>query len=41
MGIQPDVLAGVQRSDQLNALRQMQNIASRGGMDDAAIAANQ
>lgn len=41
MGIEPDVLASRIRNDQLNALRQMQNIASQGGMDNAAIAANQ
>jgi dissimilatory sulfite reductase (desulfoviridin) alpha/beta subunit len=41
VGIAPDVLAGTQRADQINALRQMQDIASKGGMDDAAIAANQ
>lgn len=37
---QPDIAAGAQRADQLNALRQMQNIASQGGMDNAAISAN-
>jgi hypothetical protein len=41
MGIQPDVLASRVRNDQLNALRQMQNIASSGGMDNAGIAAQQ
>jgi hypothetical protein len=41
VGIPADVLAGSQRTDQINALRQMQEIASKGGLDDAAIAANQ
>lgn len=41
MGIQPDVLASRIRNDQLNALRRMQDIGDKGGMDDAAIAAQQ
>lgn len=41
MGLPPEVLASQYRNDQINALRQMQNIASQGGMDNSAIAANQ
>jgi len=41
MGLPPEVASSLIRNDQINALRQMQNIAARGGMDDAAIAANQ
>lgn len=40
MGVQPDVLASNQRQDQITALRQMQDIASKGGMDEQSIAAN-
>lgn len=38
---QPDIGASGQRNDQINALRQLQNVASSGGLDDSAIAANQ
>jgi hypothetical protein len=41
MGIPPDLLLSQYRTQQIDALRQMQNIASRGGLDDAAISANQ
>jgi hypothetical protein len=41
MGVEPDVLASAQRGDQVTALRQMQDIASKQGMDNMAIAANQ
>lgn len=34
-------MAGSQRQDQIGALKQLQEIASKGGMDNAAIAANQ
>lgn len=40
MGIRPDVLMSKIRNQQMDALRQMQNVAARGGLDDAAIAAN-
>ena len=41
MGLQPDVLAGDSRTAQLDALRKMQNIGDKGGMDNQAISANQ
>lgn len=41
IGVQPDVLASDQRRDQIGALKQLQDIAGKGGMDEAAIAANQ
>lgn len=41
MGIQPDVLSGNQRTDQVNALRQLQDVASNHGLDNSAIAGNQ
>ena len=41
MGVPPDVLMSSYRNQQIDALRPMQNIASKGGLDDSAIAANQ